>query len=355
MDEKANVTLSDDGPLRGAPLRDIEVGPGADGWQTLSAKIGTEHPGGLALIVEEDGATGAIQYRGQTYQVRKLTGDLHALSTPRPEDVGRMFDNDVDQSDDGAANAGHTEDADVDSSCATPPDETATIDLVIAYTPRAKSEAIEMTVNIDTQIRVATLVSNVAFKNSGIRARFNVLEVFEVDYAESGEPRYFRDDMKRIKTGSRNLRELHTARERTRADVAILVAHDDDPRRCGIAGAIDSDIDEAFAVVNWQCLTNKFSFAHEIGHLAGARHDNDSNLPLHAHGYFVSQDDPELRFGTIMATQTSCGAAGCGRIWHWSNPAVQYERVPTGTREKNNNACIWNSNARKIASFGGGS
>ncbi|GAB4197169.1 MAG: zinc-dependent metalloprotease [Wenzhouxiangellaceae bacterium] len=70
---------------------------------------------------------------------------------------------------------------------------------------------------------------------------------------------------------------------------------------CGIADAIAANANQAFFLVNHTC-TN-FTFVHEIGHLFGARHDNDPTTTPFAFGHgFVNNAG---NFRTVMAVNSN--------------------------------------------------
>jgi hypothetical protein len=140
--------------------------------------------------------------------------------------------------------------------------------------------------------------------------------------------------------------EVHALRDQHAADVAILITKSGDA--CGIASDIYASEDTAFAVVGQNCATGYYSFAHEIGHLQGARHnpeaDSSSTPFAYGHGYY---NEPG-KWRTIMSY--AC-PAGCTRLKYWSNPNVQYSGVPTGTAALHNNARVLNETACRVANF----
>src|SRR5699024_1594042 len=103
-------------------------------------------------------------------------------------------------------------------------------------------------------------------------------------------------------------------------DLVVLLVNDSEA--CGRANAIGASKGGAVVAVNYSCATGYYSYAHELGHLFGARHDravDDTDTPYqYGHGYV----DPNDSWRTVMAYGNACG--GCSREPYWSNPDVNY-------------------------------
>jgi hypothetical protein len=146
--------------------------------------------------------------------------------------------------------------------------------------------------------------------------------------------------------------EVHTHRDTYKADVCVLII--DNPSACGLASAIMATEASAFCAVHWDCATGYYSFAHEIGHLQGARHNpevdpNTSPFP-YGHGYLYIPDG----WRTIMAyNHSSCPGGYCTRVQYWSNPGIIYppSGVPTGTAATHDNARVLDETAFTVANF----
>jgi hypothetical protein len=90
------------------------------------------------------------------------------------------------------------------------------------------------------------------------------------------------------------------------------------------------------------------TFPHEYGHLYGCRHDvfvDNTNTPYaYGHGKTVNGN-----YRTVMAYVDAC-ASGCDRVAYWSNPAITYNGVSTGTSGSADNESA--SEASRVAISG---
>lgn len=135
------------------------------------------------------------------------------------------------------------------------------------------------------------------------------------------------------------------------ADI-VVVFTDDSYNDRGIVAAFGDgfdDKDSAYAIVTTGAALVYHTFAHEMGHLFGARHEiiasGDGNcasagtsssdgLP-HSHGWIIIKGWNNRAWKTIMAI---CNQTGIPRISHYSNPNVEFKNRATGTTSTNFNA-----------------
>lgn len=118
--------------------------------------------------------------------------------------------------------------------------------------------------------------------------------------------------------------DVHSDREQFDADFCILITENFDGDYVGLAATIGASYSSAFCVVEDGAAIDNFSFAHEIGHLMGARHDlYEDGSGDYNHGYIIHSE--QVR--TVMAYNTECDDNGynCQRIAFFSNPDIDFD------------------------------
>ncbi|MCU7526632.1 MAG: T9SS type A sorting domain-containing protein, partial [Ignavibacteria bacterium] len=189
-------------------------------------------------------------------------------------------------------------------------------------------------------IELAVSEANDSYVNSGIDIHLNLVCTLAVNYSESGN---YDTDLNRFKTeGDNFMDEVHMNRQAYGADICVLILNND--AYCGLAAVISANASSAFCAVHYDCATGYYSFAHEIGHLQGARHNLDIDPTLgYNHGYI----DLAHNWRTIMAYP----AGSTVRIKYWSNPDKYYNGYVMGTTTYENNARTLNESANIISTF----
>jgi hypothetical protein len=220
-------------------------------------------------------------------------------------------------------------DADRAAAAQTPMTDTAgVIDVMVLYTALAAANA-GGSAGITNLINLGVSETNTSYANSGVAQRIRLVYSAQVPYAEvSG----FSTNLTNLRNGSGALSGVAALRETHHADLVSLLVHPTAPDACGIAFLMTSVTSafasSAFSVADTTCVSPNYSFAHELGHNMGARHDwfvDNATTPFtYAHGHVNAASTQRWR--TIMAYPDQCTAQGftCTRLLFWANPQTKY-------------------------------
>lgn len=308
-----------------------------------------DNNGNATLVIRDGNITGTIKENGGFYRIEPLGNGIHAVievdESRFPPDHPPTFKNKERQG--SAAPPSTTHDT---RPIATPAplsikelqDSTAPaaatpvgIDVLVAYTP-ASRKAVP---SIEDLIQLAVDEANESYLNSGVNIKLKPVAVFELSYIEAGK------DYETILNDFAANGEVNRRRDTSGADLAVMII--DQTAYCGLAKTIMAEASNAFAVVYYNCAAGNYSFAHELGHLQGARHDPDNDpapTPFpDGHGF----RQPAAGWRTIMAPTWG----GLSRVQYWSNPEITYGNHAMGTTDKSNNARVLNSTAGTVAGF----
>jgi hypothetical protein len=299
----------------------------------------------VILTVEDDVLAGNILADGEPYQVRAVHEGTHAIRridqsqfpeeappipAPIPSDKAETF-SPLPQADDGTL-----------------------IDVLVVYTAAAANASS----SINAEIQLAIDETNQTYVNSGVTQRVRLVHAAQVSYTETGHGDV---DLVRLQNPSDGyLDEVHTLRDAYGADLVSFWV-ENMGNDCGIGylmtAVLPSFASHGFSVVARDCATGYYSFGHEMGHNMGAHHDRylkdgDGAYP-YSHGYVYTPG----RWRTVMAYNQECADKGfnCTRIPYWSNPAVDYQGIPTGisedSQESANNRLTLEHTASTVANF----
>jgi hypothetical protein len=213
------------------------------------------------------------------------------------------------------------------------PDPPNNIDVMVVYTAAAETGA-GGTDGMIALIYECIYLSNLAYQNSNINQRLNLVHFEQVTYTESGAGG---TDLPRLQNPSDGFMDnVPTLRDTYGADLVCLLVETFDYN--GIAYVM-STVSNSFAPYGYSVVRRSNSaasltFPHELGHNMGARHDCPTDATLgspydYNHGFFVSNPaDGGNSWRTVMA-YNACGTAPCTRIPYFSNPNLAYS--PTGS------------------------
>ncbi len=332
--------------------RVVERGPQSISWGARLHGQG----GAASLVLSGDGITGSVHAENTTYTFEPLGGGLQAIvrvdlakfpaEHPAEHPAGALI---VPPHAEPAAQAPRSPaspatgraGSDVVAQFYGDPE----IDLLVVYTPSAASAH----GNIGALVQYAVDLTNTSYANSNVYANLVLAHSAQVSYAEGSATHQNHVD-RLAGTSDGYMDNVHGLRNQYDADVVVLLVNDG-VEGCGIAKAIRATAPTAFAIVDYGCISN-FSFAHEVGHLQGARHDrfvDGSSSPYaYGHGYV----DPNDQWRTIMAYGNACNNA-CQRINYWSNPYLTHPWTgqALGTTAYEDNARVLNNTKGDVRQF----
>lgn len=307
--------------------------PGAVAWSGAAGAAFDPTTPDVMLVVDGADVTGTIHAHGRLYALRPLGDGLQALIEVDAQGLP------PDHPPGGPLAVPRAAAREVGPDVAAAADSAARYRVLVAYTPAARRAS----GNIGALIRLAIEETNRGYLVSGVRTRAVLAGTLLTGAAEGASMDRALARLQRQGDGA--LDNVHARRNRARADVVILIsAHGD---YCGIS-YLNPPASFAFGVVSYSCATGYYSFAHEIGHIQGARHNPEAdptNTPFpYGHGYYNQARD----WRTIMSYDCP---GGCDRTIYWSNPKLRLLGQPVGTYARHNNVRVLNQTAARVANF----
>ncbi|NJO02797.1 MAG: T9SS type A sorting domain-containing protein [Bacteroidia bacterium] len=236
---------------------------------------------------------------------------------------------------------GHIEkESQVTTLSSTTNDNNCNLRVLVVVTQAAESEITATGMGLGHFVQMAIDETNLAYLQSQVNFEMELGRIVRTSYVEVDQINTINGllvDLERFQAGTSPLNQAVAFRETYDTDVQILIrrAH---PTLYGQAfeipvGSTQPSANNAFCVVTVPGITfGRFTFAHEVAHLQGARHDDDNRTPSYARGYVLNNSSLSIR--TIMALGCSQNN-GC-RIQFFSNPNVTFNGQPVGTTDRNN-------------------
>jgi hypothetical protein len=295
---------------------------------TIEIQKGGLPSGVTTIVVNGDAVTGSIQTDTGLFRIRPLGGGAHALIKVGkfPPEHPPSFNEKLKEQRDLPPFERKSEQ---DTS-------TTEIRILVAYTPRVESKVTDVKGLVD----LAFVETNQSYRDSGVQivATSATSAPVKVNYTEAGSHDADLAALQNKTDGK--IDEIHQVRDESRADVVVLLI--DDGSFCGLASQILATKDTAFVVVYHDCATGYYSFAHEIGHLQGARHNPEAdgtNVPFsYGHGFM----DIVRKRRTIMSYDCP---GGCPRMPQWARP------TEWGTPNVSHDARVLNETSKHIGGF----
>ncbi len=294
---------------------------------------GTTEVGTSLMVIRNEMVSGLVRQGDELFEIVPLSDGLHGLvkidQSGFPEDHPPAEWNQIEE------NAATIE-ADLNALETAAPltGQIRQLDLLVAWTPAVKAKV------ADPRGRALLAIeeTNLSYRESGVKLVCKLVHAYQTKYSEVS----FGTDLARFRTpGDGFMDEVHNIRKQFGADVCLLFVNK--PQYCGLASVIFADqASEAFASVQYTCAIGNYTFAHEIGHLQGARHNPEvdpTTSPFsYGHGYYSTSKN----IRTVMSYNCP---GGCARVPRWSGPNVKYNGTTMGDTTKRHNARVLNNTA----------
>ncbi len=339
--------------------------PTASGGYSLTGRLEGVEFGSLVLVVNGDIVAGTVQAPPDTYTIRSAGGGVHVirevdLSTLPPEAEPLDI---AEPATGGPAPVAAGDPAAIPGSIADPPrargDDGSVIDVLVVHTPAATWYA-GGTAEIEALIDLAVAEANQAYADSNVIQRIRLVHREEIVHVERSEA----DDVAQLRHPRDGVLDaVHTLRDDHQADLVALITGVSRVW-CGRVTAIGPETpDRGFSITAVSCLSPNYTFAHELGHNMGLRHDvyADPKVTPYPdnHGYvnqraFVEGAPEAARWRTIMALETQCRAEGglsCFRLQRFSNPEQSWDGDPQGVAGASNARRVLDATRSAIARF----
>jgi hypothetical protein len=292
--------------------------------------------GYASLVVRAQGITGRVQLNNEVYSILPFSDGRQLITR---ETTVQFPPEHPPARDAGAPPPPAGADAPPPAASCAPAD--TAIDVFVTYSVEAK----EALADPGGTAALAVVQTNRSFQNSKVPLTLSLVGVQPSAYNETGN---YDTDVAAMKSGK--IPNLKTMRDATAADLVVMLVANN--QFCGMAGDILASENTAFAAVAVNCATSNLSFAHEVGHLFGARHDrptDDSDHPQPwAHGYALKS-----QWRSVMAYPGTCN---CPREEFWADSAItrpdtQGQQKPSGEKDRAEDARILREMGARLAQF----
>ncbi|HUF08955.1 MAG TPA: PQQ-binding-like beta-propeller repeat protein [Rhodothermales bacterium] len=389
FDETAQLTLNlfDDAIL----VTDRELveqwGEHAFTWYGVGPRPGDEVV--LELDLESRTVFGTFWLNGTPYELQQVEGALYEIAQINTAAiVDELEFEDPEEGVGGGLPIGIVDGSVEEGGIAAPTDPgkrstTSNIDLLILYTEQAQDSAGSRVQMLQT-IRNAVNLTNLTYRRSRIDARVRIAGTAMVNYDETGKAGRDLDNLKDNGRDSGN--DIYGLRHQVNADIVGLVVSDFEA--CGrayIMNNVSTDHSKkAYFVIAeaGSCMGSNLSFAHEIGHIQGARHDRFKDFAVnksfpYAHGHVNPSDNWSIaadQWRTVMAYNDLCDCddepgpfcrttnpanrntprtPSCNRLIFWSDPDSTWNGFSRGStgNKPSDNAQVLRNTVSTVAAF----
>lgn len=317
------------------------------------------------FIIDNDGVTGNIRYKGKLYQIRsqqdqgsskvlqldaaklKLTDELKVSKAHKKQVLAKNSFNQKSSQTKTVAKEQYAPIIFPVEKTSRGFENTNQIDVLVYYSNRALAREPDLLDAIELEF----IDANLAFENSNIDYRVNMVTAQAIDDKEL----LGQDNLYLMVNRESHFRQLDSESYKYQADLVHFFGYGFGFAFCGQA-YISVEFDGTVwpqgnvGATSPNC-TGNLTFAHEIGHNLGAHHERYIQDYIQEGDYAFGYVDTENGFKTLMSYGDECLNSGtsCETITHFSNPDILYNGLSTGIDEQQQDS----AHNQKIIELGG--
>ena len=299
----------------------------------------TDDDRGTVIVISKAGRVCAhVSAPTGVYEIFPAPGGLHCLQIIDPEqawDVGCATTSSTAKPDNGrtAAMEPVIKQGDDTNAKIQPCQALVYPRVLVLYTSKALTLAGNITTLTD-HVNLSISQFNSCIYNSGITSAAALVLAGIVPLNNLPETQFITNDLNNLVGNA----TAQTLRNQYQADLVVLLTDSyyqgGDTR--GKSQTVTLENSNSYAIVELWSATSHKTFAHEVGHLYGCRHDDDNSAsPSYAKGYKIKV----LGFTvdrTMMVGNGITGDQAKNRLLNFSNPNIQVGGKATGTNGENN-------------------
>lgn len=205
--------------------------------------------------------------------------------------------------------------------------------VLVLYTPKALA-LVGNVAGIQTMADLSVAQFNSCIYNSGITSNAALTLAGIAPLNNLPETQFITNDLNNLE---KNL-VAQGLRDSYHADLVVLFTDGEyqggDTR--GKAQTQDLVNSQSYAIVELWSATSRKTFAHEVGHLYGCRHEDTPGSPVYAQAYCIKNGLGIVTDRTVMVGKSITDEQAKNRLLHFSNPNVQAGGKASGTNSENN-------------------
>ena len=367
-----SLTLPDTGET--VTIENLEVAE-IEGGYTLTTSVHADGPV-LELVVMGTVVTGTLRIGHEDLYVITPLGDGRAVvHRQHPEEGAPAYPHDHEHREhyrfepEVNARSAATAQAPSPKAAPGPAASTPVIDVLFVYNDQAAVQS----GGIAARAALTVLKVNQTFARSAIATRIRSAGLHRTEYESNGRATDSTHSGRLRGSEDGYMDEVHAARTLAGADVVSLLLGTVGPQSCGggiayvlryhnvhFEQARQSLIHDAFTVTGVgraHCVDHDaHAHAHELAHLHAALHNpeefNPDQIEAIARRYYpygFGYCNATTGWRTVVAYNTDNRCSR--RTYHFSNPDISFEGVPTGTAERHDVARLIDENAVHVAAF----